>query len=110
MIRRNTPLWEVGTQHILTDGWFRMIEFSIVLGGLHYFMNKTQSMMISIVYWLSWFMLFAWFVQLGQYFAHRVSTKKPKRTQFLIYTVVVLFFILTFLIVTNIGNAITTSK
>lgn len=110
MSKKHTPKWEMETQHIFTDGWFRMIEFSLVLGGLHYFMNKTELMMIASIYWFSWFMLFAWFVQLGEYFAHKVSNKKPKRTKFLIYTVAVLFFVLTFLVVTSIGNTITSSK
>ncbi len=45
---------------LLSDKWFRIWEFSLVLGALYYLKEKTHHILFSGVYWLSSIIFLMW--------------------------------------------------
>lgn len=61
----------------IADKWFRVLEFSFVLGALHYFNERLEdNIAITIIYWMSWVFFWGWFEDTGNYIAELINTKK----------------------------------
>lgn len=83
----------MGQLWFLADKWFRILEFSLILGTLGYFREKHPSISVSVIYWISWSIFFAWVEELGEFLADAID-KKQKRswTTFIITAFIVLFY------------------
>jgi hypothetical protein len=76
----------------LSDKWFRIIEFSLILGLFHYFSIETDYLTLKIVYWLSWYVVFMWFLELIDYLFEEfvdIMTTRGKKLLVYIVTIVV---------------------
>lgn len=89
---------------LLTDRWFRLLEFSLILGALYYFDHKTGNIILRIIYWISWFLFFSWFLEVGEYVIERFSFEKKLILRFLILIIVTLAIAVVFLLVTSSAN------
>lgn len=59
----------------MADKWFRLLEFSLILGTLYYFKQTTGNIIVTVLYWVSFFFLFSWFLEVGEVFV-RTSQKR----------------------------------
>lgn len=110
MSTKNTKLEE--TKHrpeawwFLTDRWFRIVEFSLVLGTLYFFDREIGSIPIKALYWLSWFFFYAWSVELGEYIADKFSKGRSSKKKWLVWTVCMFVVIGLYTLITTTANLI----
>jgi hypothetical protein len=85
----------MGQLWFLADRWFRILEFSLILGTLGYFKERHPSISISIIYWISWAVFFAWVDEVGEFLGDSID-KKQKRNwmTFTLTTCIVIFYYL----------------
>lgn len=96
----------------LSDKWFRILEFSLILGTLYYFKDKTQNIFVSVIYWLSWIIFYMWFLELGEFLSDKINsgeiTSKYKRSTIWMFSMFLVMSI--YFIVTGVANSIMLSK
>lgn len=61
----NDDIW------FITERWFKLLEFCLILGTLHFFKEKTGFFLIDVIYWISWLFLTLWFMRAGTSIARR---------------------------------------
>lgn len=91
----------------LADKWFRILEFSLVLGVLEYFSEKINSIALKIVYYISWMFFYWFFLEIGESIAKKMSINyKGKR--WLIWTVSMFVVLGFYQLIVSVGALIQT--
>ena len=92
----------------LSDRWFRVLEFSLILATLYYFENKTGSILINIIYWFSWIIFYMWFLELGELLSEKIASgKRPSKNQKFLLWIFSMFFVITiYTVITMTANSI----
>lgn len=98
---------QLNFQAFITEKWFRIIEYSIILGGLKYFKDITSNKYIFVAYWISWFMFYFWFLELGDFLTEIFNKSSKLLNKFTINLLFTLPFVFLFYVVTKVGEAIT---
>jgi len=60
----------------LNEKWFSILQYSFIIGALYYFKESTGNIFIYLIYWISWFVFYWWFLELGELVAIRIETLK----------------------------------
>ena len=61
---------------LLSDKWFRFLEFILILSTLYYFKDKTQNIFVGVIYWLSWAIFYMWVLEVGEFLADKINDSK----------------------------------
>lgn len=85
----------------ITDRWFRMLEIGLILGVLSYFKIKTNNFLVVSFYWISWIVFWAWFVELGESVAEKISLKKSAGGKWLIWFICICLALLFWALTTS---------
>ena len=96
----------------ISDKWFRILEFSLILATLYYFKDKTENIFISGVYWLSWMIFYIWFLEIGEYISEKISVEKQfsKNRKFFVWILSMFPVIAIYMIITMVANSIMSVK
>ena len=83
----------------VVEKWFRLLEYSFLIGVLKYFKEISGEWTIDLVYWLSYGLLYMWFLDFGECITDRLYSGKSivKKTLVMTFATVpplVLFFLL----------------
>lgn len=91
----------------ISDRWFRILEFSLIMGILNYFKDQTSSIVIEIIYWISWTFMFWLILEVIEFIAQTFSKNKTLKIRWLIWAVSFSAFFMLFLTITSAANFIT---
>ncbi len=96
----------------ISDKWFRILEFSLILATLYYFKDRTENIFISGVYWLSWMIFYMWFSEIGEYISEKISAEKQfdKDRRIFIWILSIFPVIAIYMIITMVANSITSVR
>ena len=95
----------------ISEKWFRILEFSLILTTLYYFKDKTGNVFIIIIYWLSWMIFYMWFLELGELISEKISTtKRFKNRKFLVWILSMFPVLMIYTIITGVANSIMSVK
>ena len=96
----------------ISERWFRILEFSLILATLYYFKDKTGNVFIIIIYWLSWMIFYMWFLELGELISEKVNTDKKfsKNRKFLVWVLSMFPVLMIYTIITAVANSIMSTK
>lgn len=85
----------MGQFWFLADKWFRILEFSLILGTLGYFREKHTNILVSILYWISWIIFWFWVDELGEFLADAIDKNRKRRWgTFILTSFIVMFYYL----------------
>ncbi len=85
----------------LSDRWFRILEFSFILGVLNYFKDNTSGTIIKIIYWLSWTFMFWLVLEVTEFIAQKFSKSRSLKMRWLIWIISFAIFYTLFVVVTS---------
>lgn len=94
----------------ISDKWFRILEFSLILATLYYFRDK--NIFISGVYWLSWMIFYVWFLEIGEYVSEKITAEKQssKNRKFFVWVLSMFPVIAIYMIINMVANSIMSTK
>jgi len=90
----------------ITEKWFRIIEFSLILGLLDYFRDITNNYLFSAVYLVSWVVFFGWFLVMGEYIAEFIYKRKKPLSRFTINIIATIPFVFLYFVITQVGEIV----
>lgn len=92
----------------ISDRWFRILEFSLILATLYYFKNKTHSVFLIGIYWFSWAIFYMWFMEFGEFISARIAHGKKfsKKKKMLIWILSMIPVIAIYIVITTAANSI----
>jgi len=61
---------------LIAERWFRVLEYSFIVGALHYLGDKTGNIFIKIFYWISLILLCMFFEEMGELIAEKIYSRK----------------------------------
>jgi len=67
--------YKPGRFWLLVDGWFRIIEFSVILTTINYFSIINNSLPLKILLVLSFAIYTTWLVEFGDFITEKISTR-----------------------------------
>lgn len=107
-----TRKYNLRTLWFLSDKWFRILEFSLILGMFYYFKDKTQNIFVSVIYWLSWGIFYMWFLELGEILSNKINggKKSSKIKNFIIWMFSMFLIMLIYFIITEAAKSIMLAK
>lgn len=96
--------WEIRKHNLnslwgLADRWFRVLEFSFILGILTYFKDKVDTpslgMTLELIHWVSWGFLYMLVLELIDTFAQLLSKDKSTGKKWLVWflSFIIIYFI-----------------
>jgi hypothetical protein len=71
----------------LADHWFRLLEMALILGTLGYLKIKTGNLAVVGIYWISWFVLYWWFLEIGEWLAKSYSHNKSVKRKLVVWCI-----------------------
>lgn len=97
---------------LISDKWFRILECSLIIAMLYYLKQKTGNILIEIVYWISWGVLYMWFMEIGEYISEIINSKLSffKDRKMFAWIISMFFIIAIYNIVINVTNSIMSAK
>jgi len=101
--RNIETLWKV------SEKWFRIIEYSLILGILSFVNQKINSIAITILYYISWGAFAVLLMEAGEYVAERYyETKqiKSSRTRWVVWTLSMFSLLLFWTVIRDAGELI----
>ena len=114
--KRKSPL-EIREHNVkllwsISDKWFRILEFSLILATLYYFKDRTENFFVSGIYWFSWIVFYMWFLEIGEYVSERISAGKQysKSRNFLVWVLSMFPVLAIYTIITAVANSIMSAK
>lgn len=107
MQKKNTALLS-----FMADKWFRVLECSLILSTLFYFKEKTNNILISIIYWISWGVFCMLFMQIGDYVSELIISKRNynKNRQFIIWMLSMFFVFMFYYLITGVTTSVMSAK
>lgn len=91
----------------ISGRWFRILEFSLILGTLHYFKDKFGGLPIFIIYWVSWGILYMWFFEIGELVSDKIhAVRKLKNERIFIWILPTAAVLAIYTIVTEVANSV----
>lgn len=96
----------------ISDRWFRILEFSLILASLFYFKEKTNNIFVTIIYWFSWIIFFMWFLEIGEFISDKINYGKrfSKNKRLLIFAISMIPVMAIYTIITIAMNSIMSTK
>ncbi len=95
----------------IAEKWFRILEFALILGALHYFTETLKNNIpLRIVYLLSWVFLWGWFEDTANLVAERINSHKKlsRNKRVFVWVLCTIFVMLIYLLVISATNSMTT--
>ena len=93
----NPRLW-----FYITDKWFKILEFFLVIGIFDYLRHKIDNIYISIIYWISLGLVFFLYAEIVE-FLGKPFKKLGFITQILIHILVIIPFVLVGLLLSKVA-------
>ena len=93
----------------IADKWFRILEFSFILGTLHYFSETINNRVYTVIYWISWILFWSWFEDIGKLITEFIYARYPHFTKIkrlLVFVLCTAFIILIYFFVTHTVDSI----
>ena len=102
----------LGILWFISDRWFRILEFSLILATLYYFKDKTGNILVGGIYWLSWMIFYMWFLELGELISAKLSSTKKfsKNGKFLVWVLSMFPVLMIYMIITGVANSIMSAR
>ncbi len=73
----------------ISDKWFRLLEFTLIIATLKYFSDTTHIIQIQALYWISYFVLFMWVMEAVDWCRELLGTKMSQLSAALISVAVI---------------------
>ena len=88
---------------LIAEKWFRVLEYSFIVGGLHYFGDKTGNIFIKIFYWISLILFYMLFVEIGELIAEKIYSRRTigRKMKWLIWIISMSIAILFLIVITE---------
>ena len=78
------------------DKWFRILEFSVILAILNYFMKKSGDILITILFFVSYIIFLMWFLEFQEYILEKILEIKKLNIKYKIFIDVLIFCVFIF--------------
>lgn len=75
----------------LAERWFRLLEMGLILGTVGFLNAKTDNWAITAIYWLSWLVLYMWFLEFGESIAVSFTTDKSIKRRWVVWVLSMIF-------------------
>jgi len=96
----------------ISEKWFRILEFSLILATLYYFIDKTHNIFIVAIYWFSWMIFWSWFTEIGEFLTEKITEGKKlsKNKKLLVWILSMIPVIAIYTVITMAANSIMSAK
>ncbi len=96
----------------ISDRWFRILEFSLILATLHYFKDKASGVLVAAIYWVSWAVFYMWVLEMGEFIAVKInySGQLNKNKRYFVWLLSMALVIGLYLLITTAINSVVDAK
>ncbi len=94
----------------ISEKWFRILEYSLIMGVLYFAKQKIDFIIIDIVYYVSWIVYFLVFIEAAEFAAQQYYFEKEVKNNFvrwIAWIFSMFMFLIFFFLIIHTGEIIT---